>query len=104
MIRFLARRFGLALGTLLALSFLMYGVLNIAMDPLDDLRSSPSLNREALMEARIRQLGLDRPWWERWWQWLLDVFRGDFGEAWRSGQHVNDMLVGAIQTSVQLVF
>ena len=104
MIRVLARRFGLALGTLLALSFLMYGVLNIAMDPLDDLRSSPSLNREALMEARIRQLGLDRPWWERWWQWLLDVFRGDFGEAWRSGQHVNDMLVGAIQTSVQLVF
>ncbi|WP_040161855.1 ABC transporter permease [Nigerium massiliense] len=104
MIRFLARRLGLALAILFLLSFLMYGLLNIAMDPLDDLRQSPALNREFLIETRIRQLKLDVPWPARWWDWLTGVLQGDFGEAWRTGQPVRSMLGGAIATSVQLVF
>ncbi len=104
MVRFLARRTALALGILLVLSALMYFMLDVAMDPLDDLRTSTAPNRAELIEMRVNALGLDLPWWERYWVWLRHFVTGDFGIAWRTQQRVNDMLPGAIATSVQLVF
>ncbi|HRA06688.1 MAG TPA: ABC transporter permease, partial [Propionicimonas sp.] len=96
MVRFLARRLALALGILLVLSAFMYFLLDLAMDPLWDLRTSTSPNRAQLVQARINQLGLDLPWWERYWIWLRHFVTGDFGVAWSTQQRVNDMLPGAI--------
>lgn len=104
MVRFLARRFVLALGILLVLSAFMYFLLTLAMDPLADLRTSTSPNKAELVQARISQLGLDLPWWERYWIWLKHFVTGDFGVAWSTQQSVNEMLPGAIATSLQLVF
>ncbi|MFZ0531331.1 MAG: ABC transporter permease [Propionicimonas sp.] len=103
MARFLARRFVLALGILLTLSAFMYFMLDLAMDPLADLRTSTSPAKAQLIRDRINQLGLDLPWWERYWIWLRHFVTGDFGTAWTTQQSVNDMLPGAISTSVQLV-
>ncbi|MGJ6980175.1 ABC transporter permease [Aestuariimicrobium soli] len=104
MIRFLARRLLTALGLLLVLSVMMYGLLSIAMDPLDDLRISTALNKQDLINGRIRALHLDWPWYRRYASWLYNVVQGDFGMAWRTQQHVKDILPGAVKTSVQLVF
>ena len=104
MLRFIARRLLIALGLLLVLSALMYWLLTIAMDPLDDLRTSPALNRDQLIALRVDQLNLDAPWYVRYWDWLTSFIRGDFGEAWRTGQSVNALLSGAALTSIQLVF
>ena len=104
MLRFIARRLAIALGLLLVLSVLMYWLLDIAMDPLDDLRTSPALNRDQLIEIRVQQLNLDQPWYVRYWDWLTAFIRGDFGTAWRTGQSVNELLSGAALTSIQLVF
>ncbi len=104
MLRFIARRLAIALGLLLVLSVLMYWLLDIALDPLDDLRTSPALNRDELIAIRVNQLHLDLPWYQRYWMWLTSFVRGDFGMAWRTGQHVNDLLGGAALTSIQLVF
>jgi len=104
MLRFIARRLAIALGLLLLLSVLVYWLLTLALDPLDDLRSNPALNRDQLIAMRIEQLNLDAPWYERYWDWLTSFIRGDFGVAWRTGQQVNDLLAGAVATSVQLVF
>ena len=104
MLRFIARRLAIAVGLLLVLSVLVYWLLTLALDPLDDLRSSPALNRDLLIEIRTQQLHLDEPWYVRYWDWLTSFIRGDFGVAWRTGQSVNDLLVGAVSTSIQLVF
>ncbi|CAI9406619.1 ABC transporter permease [Aestuariimicrobium sp. T2.26MG-19.2B] len=104
MIRFLARRLLTAIGLLLVLSFMMYALLSIAMDPLDDLRISTALNKQDLINSRIRALHLDWPWYRRYASWVIHVLQGDFGMAWRTQQHVNDILPGAVKTSVQLVF
>ena len=104
MIRFLARRLGIALGILLVLSVLMYFMLDLALDPIDDLRTSTAPNKQDLINARIRQLNLDQPWYVRYWDWLLNALQGDLGVAWRSQQRVTSLLGGAIATSVQLVF
>lgn len=103
MIRFLARRLGLAIGILGVLSVLMYFMLDLAMDPLDDLRASTAPNKEALIQGRISALNLDEPWFTRYLRWLGNLFQGDLGMAWRSQQPVGRLLTGAIATSVQLI-
>lgn len=104
MIRFIARRLGVALFLLLLLSVIVYSLLDIAMDPLEDLYQITALNKEQQIQARIDMLNLDQPWYQRYWMWLTAFVQGDFGMAWRSGQRVNNLLVGAALTSVQLVF
>ncbi len=104
MVRFVTRRLGIALGLLFVLSALVYFLLDIALDPLEELRTSPALNRDLLIDMRVNQLHLDQPWYVRYWSWLTNFVQGDLGIAWRTQQHVNDLLGGAIATSVQLVF
>ncbi len=104
MVRFLLRRVGIALGILAVLSVMLYAMLDIALDPLDDLRTSTALNKDELIAARVRMLRLDEPWYVRYWDWLTGFVQGDWGMAWRTGQPVTALLPGAISTSVQLVF
>ncbi|WP_232548525.1 ABC transporter permease [Propioniciclava soli] len=104
MARFIARRLALAVGTLFVLSFLMYGLLEFALDPLVDLRENPAPNRQELIDNRIRLLNLDVPWYQRYFLWLGNFLTGDFGIAWRTMQPVATLVRGAIATSVQLVF
>lgn len=88
---------------LLVLSVLMYVMLDLAMDPLDDLRTSTAPNKEAAIAARIQALHLDQPWWQRYLGWLSKFVTGDLGMAWRTQELVNRLLGGAIMTTVQLV-
>jgi len=104
MTRFLARRLALAAGTLLVLSAMVYFMLDLALDPLDDLRGSTAANKAELIARRISLLRLNDPWYVRYWDWLTSFVSGDLGVAWRTQQRVSDLLVGAISTSVSLVF
>ncbi len=92
------------LGILATLSVIIYGLLAIAMDPMDDLRMSTSPDKPALIEARVKLLSLDKPWYERYWQWLTNLVQGDPGTAWRTQQPVAEILPGAVWTSIQLIF
>lgn len=103
MARFIARRLALAVGTLFILSFLIYGLLELALDPLVDLRENPAPNRDQLIENRVRLLNLDLPWYQRYFLWLSRFVTGDFGIAWRTMQSVGSLAAGAIATSVQLI-
>ncbi|MGD7733460.1 ABC transporter permease [Propionibacteriaceae bacterium G57] len=104
MIRFLLRRIVTALAILLVISVVAYGLLSLALDPLSDLRESTALNKEDLIARRIALLKLDEPWYVRYWDWLQSILlHWDFGQAWATGQRVNDMLGPAMLTSVQLV-
>lgn len=103
MARFIARRLALAIGILFILSFLMYGLLELALDPLQDLRENPAPNRDELVANRERLLRLDLPWYQRYFLWLGKFVAGDFGLAWRTMQPVGRLAEGAIATSVQLV-
>ena len=104
MVRFLARRLAMALGILLLLSMIMYLLLDVAVDPLDELRTDPSPNRDQKIANRVALLELDQPVWIRYLHWLGRFVQGDFGLAWRSMQPVNKLLTTAIPTSIQLVF
>lgn len=70
MVRFLARRLALALGILAVLSVIMYLLLDVAVDPLDELRTDPSPNRDQKTANRVAPLELDQPVWIRYLHWL----------------------------------
>ncbi len=103
MIRFLTKRMLTILGILFALSFLMYAALTLALDPLADLRTSPSPNKQQMINSRIGLLHLNDPWIVRYWNWLTSFLQGNFGQAWATQQTVNELLPGAIGTSFRLV-
>jgi peptide/nickel transport system permease protein len=103
MIRFLLRRLGLALGTLLVLSAMVYFMVDLAMDPLADLRQSTAPNKADLIAHRVALLKLNEPAWVRYWDWLSGFVHGDLGVAWHTQQPVTEMLKGAVATSIYLV-
>ena len=103
MLTFLTRRLLAGLATLFVAIFLMYMLVNRAMDPLADLRESTAPNKEQLIAQRIEQLDLDTNVVLRFFSWLANVFVGDFGVAWRSGQAVSDLITRAIGSTLELV-
>ena len=108
MIRFILRRLLSTALVLLVVTFVLYLLLNVALDFFWDLRSSTSPNIEALYESRRRLLDLDTPAIVRYFKWLVGVGgcaigQCDLGVAWKSGQEVTDQLQGAIANTIKLI-
>jgi peptide/nickel transport system permease protein len=108
MIRFLLRRTLSTLLVLLVVTFVLYLLLNRALDFFWDLRASTAPNVDELFASRERLLNLDTPVILRYFQWLAGasgclVGACDLGTAWYQGQEVVDQLPGAIMNTVKLV-
>jgi peptide/nickel transport system permease protein len=87
--RFLGQRLLIGLVTLLLLSALTFLATNVV--PNDPARLA--LGRSATPEqlaAYERQQGLDQPAVQRYFDWLADFVRGDWGTSTRTGEPVKD--------------
>lgn len=103
MLTFVARRVLASIFVLLGASYLMYNLTAYAGDPLADLRASSAPNREQLIESRTKLLDLDIPPPIRFFHWLRDlIFEGNFGVS-LLGTDVNQMLSGALGSTLELV-
>lgn len=87
---------------LLASSFVMFWLVTISGDPVAEYRQSTDPNREQRLAQVRARLELDRPFFERYVDWLTDVVRGDFGLN-RDGQEVSVLLKQAAGTTLRLV-
>ncbi|WP_022729227.1 ABC transporter permease [Fodinicurvata sediminis] len=102
---FLARRLLEALFVLLAMSFLIYGL--IALMPGDpvDLMISADPNLTAADAQRLKALyGLDRPFHERYWNWLTAALSGDLGYSRLFAVPVTDVLLPRLGNTLLLMF
>ncbi|MFF4114446.1 ABC transporter permease [Streptomyces sp. NPDC001714] len=87
MLVFVARRLAAALGTLLLSSVLVF----LALQALPGDVATQILGKDATPDAvaALRgQLGLDRPAWERYFDWIKGAVHGDFGTSLVSGKPV----------------
>ncbi len=100
---FVIRRILTGLGVLLLASFIMYGMTDWVIDPLEELITSTDPDKELRIAERVALLNLDQSWVSRYWEWLVAFVQGDFGVAWRTNRSVNDMTQSAIISTVQLV-
>ncbi|KGM13892.1 ABC transporter permease [Cellulomonas bogoriensis] len=108
MLAFLGRRLLSSAVVLLGATFIVYMLLSIALDPLEELYASSAPNREQLIESRIDQLNLDTPAAIRYLMWLQGaagclIGQCDLGTSWVTGQSVTAMLGSAFPATATLV-
>ena len=103
MAAFVIRRLVASVFVLLAATFLMYNLVALSGDPLEDLRASNAPNKEQLIESLTKRLRLDVIPPLRYFLWLGGVvFRGDLGVTVQ-GRSVNTLLEQALGSTLQLV-
>jgi peptide/nickel transport system permease protein len=69
--------------------------------PVSTMEMNPRMRPEDI--ERIRQnLGLDRPWYERYFYWLADVVRGDLGLSLTNATPVSDRILGVLPNTLLL--
>lgn len=102
--KYIAKRLLQLVVILLGLSFLTFALLYIAPgDPAEKKLSAQGIavSREAL-EATRAEMGLDRPFFEQYADWLSGLFSGDLGESYRNGRAVADMLAESFGYTLKL--
>jgi peptide/nickel transport system permease protein len=110
MAAFVIRRLIASVFVLLAATFLVYNLVALSGDPLEDLRASNAPNKEQLIESRIKMLRLDVIPPLRYFLWLFGdpaageagVLGGNFGVTVQ-GRDVNALLEQALGSTLQLV-
>ncbi|SDQ35030.1 peptide/nickel transport system permease protein [Curtobacterium sp. UNCCL20] len=107
MVSFIARRILVSVLILIAASFIMYNLAAIAGNPLQDLQSSNSPNRDQLIAARTAAQHLDIIPPLRWGLWITGVGKCVIGQCdlgtTFSNQPVAELLPQAVGSTIQLV-
>ncbi len=92
MTRFIVRRLLGLIPLILGISFIVYALLNLVPgSPADNIERSPQMRPEDF--ARIQEnLGLNDPWYYRYFIWLGNAAQGDFGNSFINYQPVDYMI------------
>jgi len=101
MLRFLMTRFATMLVTMFVISILVFFIAEVV--PVDPARDA--LGRWAMEEAVAalrEELGLNRPAWIRYVDWISGCLRGDFGISIHYRRPVRDLIVVRLKRSLIL--
>jgi peptide/nickel transport system permease protein len=78
------RRIAIALLTLLGMSVVIFGLLRLAPgDIVDILFAAAGYVDDTQKEAILKELGMDRPYWVQYLEWLWQIVTGDLGKSYR---------------------
>jgi peptide/nickel transport system permease protein len=100
--RFIIRRLLQMIPLLIGITFITFAIVNLVPgSPIDKFAMNPRGKPADL--ARIREnLGLDRPWPERYINWLGDVVRGDLGISLINFTPVTDRILKVLPNTLLL--
>lgn len=97
--KYIGKKLATMLITLLGISFLVY----LAFDIIPGDAALAALGTDATpesLEALREQLGLNRPFLQRYFEWLFNFIRGDFGTSYKYHIPVADMIVSKLPITV----
>lgn len=102
MTRYIIRRVLGMIPLLLGISFIVFALLNLVPgSPTNQFEFNPSIKPEDI--ARIKSnLGLDAPWYQRYFIWLGNALRGDFGISFTNYRPVTDIIAAALPNTLIL--
>jgi len=101
MLRFLLNRFGSMVVTMFVISMMVFFVAEVV--PIDPARQA--LGRYATktaVEALRKELGLDRPAWIRYIDWISGCLRGDFGISIHFRRPVSELIAMRLRRTLVL--
>jgi len=100
--KYILRRILIMIPLLLGVSFLTFTIINlIPGSPADIMRSDPKIKPGA-RELLIKNMGLDKPWPERYVIWLGDLLRGDLGNSLHNRMPVTDRIKNVLPNTLIL--
>ncbi|HKG24239.1 MAG TPA: ABC transporter permease [Thermomicrobiales bacterium] len=100
--RFIIRRLLLTIPLLVGVSFITFALVNlIPGSPVPNTRDNPKI-RPADVARLEKQLGLDKPWPERYVLWLGDLLRGDLGRSMHNQVPVRDRIWAVLPNTLLL--
>ncbi|USQ74963.1 ABC transporter permease [Ornithinimicrobium cryptoxanthini] len=107
MLRFILRRLGVSAFILVLGSVFLFFITVFSGDPLEDLRESRDRTAPQQMEARIRNMNLEEPWYVRYWMWAVGVAKCvtlncDLGVD-STGRDIQSALTSAASSTLRLV-
>ena len=126
MFRYILRRLLLILPTFFGITFICFIIINLAPgspieQKLQQMRfggvgggdgasvgneiggggESRSSVTEEVIESLKKQYGFDKPWYERYWIWLKNLSRFDFGESFTYQEPVSTVIASKLPVSIQ---
>lgn len=97
MLTYICRRVLIGMFTLLAVTFIVYGLIrNMPGTPLtiqQDAVRMDTMMSKAQIEKLEKQYRLDKPWYIGYWLWVGDVLQGDLGRGINDRRKV-DVIIG----------
>ena len=103
MFNYVLRRLLIALPSLLGISLILFTVLALAPgDPFEELAQNPNVPPEVRMALRA-QFGLDDPIWQRYFHWLLNMVRGDWGFSFVSRIDVDTLILQRLPVTIAVI-
>lgn len=102
MTRYIVRRFLGLIPLLLAISFLVYALMNMVPgSPTSQFEGNPDIGPADI--ERIREnLGLNDPWYSRYFTWLGNALQGDLGISFLNAQPVTRTIATAMPNTLAL--
>src|SRR5262245_4382190 len=103
MCRYMLRRLLLIFPTLLGVAVLVFLLMRVVPGDIVEMRFAAGQFLKAGLVAKERaRLGLDRPLWRQFLDWLWGIVRLDFGLSMWSGKPIAQEIALRLQLSLQL--
>ncbi len=101
--RYVAKRLLLTLPVLIGVSIVVFGLVHLAPGGPVRVMLGP-LQSEELVEQIRADLGLDKPLYVQYGEWLFDAIQGDFGNSWtvQQGEPVTDLVASRVPLTLEL--
>ena len=101
--RFVLHRLLVSVPVLIGVSIITFGLVHLAPTDIVDLIVSLNPDMQPGQEEQIRRdLGMDRPVYVQYVDWLTDVMRGDFGEVYTRGPDAGPLIWGRLPATIAL--
>src|SRR5215207_3497398 len=103
MIAFVVRRLMISIPVLLISSFLVFVMIANSGDPLEALRVTNPPTPPETIALEAHRLHLDMPWYERYFNWLGGLLRGDLGPSVNVRENINQEVWSRFFVTLRLV-
>jgi peptide/nickel transport system permease protein len=85
-----------------AVAFITFALIDLAPGSfVDELATNPQISRETLARVRL-QYGLDRPFYQKFWQWGRSLAQGDFGYSFVYQRPIRQLVAERLWNTVRL--
>ncbi|MDD3410061.1 MAG: ABC transporter permease [Eubacteriales bacterium] len=101
MARYILKRILLMIPVILGISLLVFGMMELSPGDPAQIILGMKATPEALANLRA-QMGLDQPFWARYFNFIINAVQGDFGTSWRTNLPVFAEITARLLTTVRL--